>query len=391
MLWLAKAATAAGKGHESAVEQFTQSVGKAAQQIQSSARDVLPPAAGGLKAAGLDTVDFALALAILAAAVALYVLVLWVLRRLLGGFVRRRQSELLTHTYVALRRLLGYSILLSGLFLGLSMLTLPTHPVDWHTVAWRGFSSLVLIAVAALTYSVLDLLLCMTGRTGGGLLDRHLAPLLRDLIKVALIIAVLVLIVQNWGYSPAALLAGVGLGGLAIAFAAQDTVANVFGSLVIFTDRPYRAGDWVQIGDVEGVVEEIGIRSTRIRKFDKSVASIPNRTVSGENVHNYSAMPKRRIKFTLRLDPQATPDKLTAALEAVRELVQGDERIEQGTWVVNLTAVQPAGADILVYCFTTVVVWQDYLGVQEELLLGVMRRLAELEVALAPPCLAAPP
>jgi len=391
MLWLAKAGSVAAGGRESAVEQFTQSVGKAAQQIQSTARDVLPPAAEGLKGAGLHAVDFAIALAILAAAVALYALVLWMLSRLFGGAVRRRQSELLTHAYIALRRLLGYSILLSGLFLALSMLTLPTHPVDWHTVAWRGFSSLVLIAVAALLYSVLDLLLCMTGRTGGGLLDRHLAPLLRDLIKVALIIAVLVLIVQNWGYSPTALLAGVGLGGLAIAFAAQDTVANVFGSLVIFTDRPYRSGDWVQIGDVEGVVEEIGIRSTRIRKFDKSVASIPNRTVSGENVHNYSAMPKRRIKFTLRLDPTATPEKLTAALEAVRELVQGDARIEQGTWVVNLTAVQPAGADVLVYCFTTVVEWQDYLRVQEELLLGVMRRLADLQVPLAPPYLAAPP
>src|SRR5690606_30681737 len=119
---------------------------------------------------------------------------------------------------------------------------------------------------------------------------------------------------EAWGYNATTLLAGVGLGGLAVAFAAQDTISNVFGSIIIYSDRPFKVGDWVKIGTVEGDVEEIGIRSTRIRKFDKTVVLVPNKRLTNEEILNFTQMTARRLTQTIFLDKTNPPDKIEKAL-----------------------------------------------------------------------------
>src|SRR5690606_42111412 len=124
-------------------------------------------------------------------------------------------------------------------------------------------------------------------------------PLLRKSLKIFIGVVGGLLLVQHVGYPITSLLGGLGIGGLAVALAAQDTLANVFGSVIIFTDKPFKVGDWVKIGDVIGDVESIGFRSTRIRTWPKTLVTIPNKIIANTQVENWSAMPKRRIRFTL--------------------------------------------------------------------------------------------
>ena len=132
-------------------------------------------------------------------------------------------------------------------------------------------------------------------------LDDQLVPLIRKSLRFFVVTMGVILILQNNGYNVASLIAGLGIGGLAVALAARDTLANFFGSITIFLDRPFRIGDWVTIGKVEGVVEEVGFRSTRIRTFYNSLVSVPNSNVSNSDIDNYGMREYRRLKTVLNL------------------------------------------------------------------------------------------
>jgi MscS family membrane protein len=384
-------------GEPNLMQEATETLSQTAQSVQETAHTVIPAELREPQWGGIGLLDLGLALSVVAGALLLRWLVLWSLDLSLGLLLRRRASELVQRIFDGCLRLLGFAIFLGGLFFAFSLLDLPSRPVDWAGGIWRFYNSLLVIFAAMLAYRGVDVMLRLSyrplqrgtalGDRDTGLLRKELAPLLRDLAKVAAVVLATILVVQSWGYSATALLAGVGIGGLALAFAAQDTVANVFGSLVIYTDRPYRTGDWVQIGGGEGVGEEIGIRSTRIRKFDRSVVSVPNKAVTSENIQNYTAMHRRRIRFQLRLDPATEPAKIGAALQALRQLVEQHPRIEQDYWVVNLETLSPASLDILVYCFTAELDWREYLRIQEQLMLAALDALAGLGLSLAQPLL----
>jgi MscS family membrane protein len=367
------------------VEQATQSVSQTAKTVQESTQAILP---SELQQGKHGVIDYA-QVGIAAAAILIALLLRWLTLVLLAKFallVRRGGRELDKKLLGLVRRAASYVLVLAGLFVALSSLYLPSHPTDWHTLAWRGFLTLAIAAASLLLFDIVDVLLTfMAGskRSHAALFDRQLLPLLRDILKVVLLVLAVAALVQNWGYDATTLLAGVGIGGLAVAFAAQDTIANVFGSLVIYTDRPFRVGDWVEIGDVEGTVEEIGIRSTRIRCFDRSIISVPNKSVSGTYIQNNSAMTQRRIKLELVAAYSTPADTLGRALAAIRELIAADNEISTDGVAVSLEQFGPAGIHIMVLCFTHSVHWLEYLRVRETLMLGILQRLESLGVNIA--------
>jgi MscS family membrane protein len=367
------------------VEQATQSVSETAKTVQESTQAILP---SGLQQGKHGVIDYA-QVGIALGAISLALLLRWLVLVLLAKFaalVRRSGHELDQKLLGLTRRAASYVLVLAGLFVALSSLYLPAHPTDWHTLAWRGYLTLAIAASALLLYNVIDTLLTFAAgskRSHAALFDRQILPLFRDILKVVLLVLAVAALVQNWGYDATTLLAGVGIGGLAVAFAAQDTIANVFGSLVIYTDRPFRVGDWVEIGDVEGTVEEIGIRSTRIRCFDRSIISVPNKSVSGTYIQNNSAMTSRRIQLALIAVYSTPADTLSQALAAVRELIAADDQISADGVAVSLERFGPAGIHILIQCFTHSVHWLEYLKVREDLMLGILQRLELLGVSLA--------
>ena len=143
-------------------------------------------------------------------------------------------------------------------------------------------------------------------------LDTLLAPMMGKLIKSFVLIFGVFVIAGLLHLPLASLLTGLGIGGIAIAMAAKETIANVFGSVTVLLDRPFQIGDWVKIGDIEGHVESMGFRSTRIRTFYDSLITIPNATLLTANVDNMGARKYRRVKTSLRISYNTTSDKINA-------------------------------------------------------------------------------
>ena len=139
--------------------------------------------------------------------------------------------------------------------------------------------------------------------------DDQLVPLLQKALKIFVIIFGVLVMFQNLGVNVLSVLAGLGLGGLAFALAARDMCANLFGSIMIFLDRPFNIGDWVIVGNLEGTIEEIGFRSTRIRTFYNSQVTIPNSTLANANIDNMGKREYRRIKAFLGLTYDTPPEK----------------------------------------------------------------------------------
>ena len=170
--------------------------------------------------------------------------------------------------------------------------------------------------------------------------------------------------------------AALGLGGLAFALAAKDTVANLFGSLVIFTDRPFKVGDWVETPAVEGMIEEIGIRSTKIRTFAQALVSMPNATLANAPITNWSRMGKRRVKTRLGLTYNTTVEQMQAILEEIKTMLKKHPDVHQETILVSFDEFDNSALSIFLYFFTKTTVWLEYLHVREDVNFKIMQIVA---------------
>ena len=216
-------------------------------------------------------------------------------------------------------------------------------------------------------------------------LDDQLIPVIRKALKVTIGVIGFVWVVQLLGYSVSSLIAGLGIGGLAIALALQDTLGNFFGSVFIFLDRPFAVGDWVKIGDVEGVVEDIGFRSTRIRTWPTSLVSIPNKTVAASTIDNWSRMPKRRVVQTVGLTYETTAEQMEKAVEGIRRILESDEGVDQELVVVRFDDFGDSSLNILVYYFTKATGLAEHMATKERVNLAIMRLVDSLGLSIAFP------
>jgi MscS family membrane protein len=178
---------------------------------------------------------------------------------------------------------------------------------------------------------------------------------------------------QQLGADVKAFLAGLGIGGLAFALAAQDTLANVFGSVVVAVDQPFRVGDYVKIGGFEGTVEDIGLRSTKLRTPGLSLVVIPNKTVAAEAVNNFSRMPQRRVDQTIGLTYGTTAEQLAAVVADIRELLTKDPEVEQDFMAVNFLNYGAFSLDIQIIYFTSNPAIQENFAVRERINFAIMR------------------
>ncbi len=266
------------------------------------------------------------------------------------------------------------------------LLQLPEEPAGLRIYLFQGLQVALVAVVCWCGLRLVDVasgaLARLSDRTESKL-DDQLIPLLRKTVKVAIVTVVAIMVIQNLGYSVTSLLASLGVGGLALALAAKDTIANVFGSLVVFTDRPFQVGDWVEVAGIEGTVEEVGFRTTHIRRFDKSGVTVPNSTFSSNPIINHSRRPIRRIKMTLGLSYQTTAGQMREFLKELRALIGNHPDIDQGFNFVYLTEFGDSSLNLQLYCFTRSTVWTDFLAAQENLMLSIMDMVEEhgLEIA----------
>jgi MscS family membrane protein len=204
-------------------------------------------------------------------------------------------------------------------------------------------------------------------------LYKEISKLAIKIIKIIIIFMGFISILGNWGIDVSAILASLGIGGLALALAAKDTVANFFGGLTLLTDDSLKVGDWVKIGDCEGIVEDIGLRATKIRTFSKSLINLPNQTLSNEAVENYSRRGIRRISFKIGLVYSTSEEQMNNILKDIKHMINTHKSISQDSIkLINFDEFSDSALLIRIYVFANTANWADYLNICEDVNLNIM-------------------
>jgi MscS family membrane protein len=242
-------------------------------------------------------------------------------------------------------------------------------------VAWAGAVVVDLLAlrwhsrldprVQAVTYSVL--------------------PLGMQVLKLSLFLFAILGVLGVWGYNTSTILAGLGVGGLAVALAAQKTIENLFGGISVIGDRPVLVGDVCRFGDHVGTVMHIGLRSTRIRTPDRTIISVPNGQFSSMALENISGRDKIWFHPTLNLRRDTTSDQLLQVLTSFREILAGHPKVETGKIPVRFIGVGPYSLDVEVVVYVTTSDYDEFLALQQELLLKMLQAVEHAGTALAVP------
>lgn len=216
-------------------------------------------------------------------------------------------------------------------------------------------------------------------------LDDLLVPLVRRALKIVVLAFGLVFVAQNLNVQVTSLIAGLGLGGLALAMAAKDTIENLFGSVAVIIDRPFRIGDWVKVDEVEGTVEEVGFRSTRVRTFYNSVITVPNSLLVRASVDNLGLRQYRRFKTIIGVEYGTPIEKIEAMCEGIRELIRKHPYTRKDMYLVYFNDFGPSSLNILLYVFFETPDWPTELRERDRLLVGIVRLAKQLGVSFAFP------
>lgn len=215
-------------------------------------------------------------------------------------------------------------------------------------------------------------------------------PLFKRALKVALALIAVIVVIQNRGYSVTSLVAGLGITGLAIGFAAKDSIANIFGSVAVMIDSVYKIGDWIIVSKTvagkcaEGIVEDISLRSTKIRAFDRRLIIIPNNEMANATIINVSRHDRRRIYCNLDLEYDTPPEKVAEAVEIVKKIVEEHPGMFHYK-EVHFVEFGPHSLKIMLYLFTKTNVWHDFMVIRQEIFLRIMEEFDRIGVRFAYP------
>ena len=178
-------------------------------------------------------------------------------------------------------------------------------------------------------------------------------------------------IFQEWGFNVAAVLGSLGLVGMAVALGAQSFIGNMFAGLTIFLDRMFEKGNWIKTPDVEGTVEDIGFRATKVRRFDKALVTIPNSKLASEALVNFSRMTQRRIYWSIGVEYRTTKEQLRDIIQDISDYLHSHPDFEtdptKTKTFVYLDSFGASSIDLMLYCFTKTTEWGEWLAVKEQL------------------------
>jgi MscS family membrane protein len=248
--------------------------------------------------------------------------------------------------------------------------------------------TLIIIAILLGGYRAVDALapssVRLFGMTGLTVTER-LLPFFRTAVKLVLLSLAVVIILQEWGYDVSGVVAGLGLGGLAVSLAAKDTIENLFGFATIIADQPFVIGEFIKTPDVEGTVEHVGIRSTRIRQLDQAYVTVPNKKLTAAPILNWSRLSKRWLNQTLRLVYGARTQDIETLLERVRGVLASRESVEPDSILVRFVNFGDSGLEVLVRCYIALGDWGAFTAEREAVNLEIMKIIEDLKLSIAFP------
>ena len=205
-------------------------------------------------------------------------------------------------------------------------------------------------------------------------------PFLSIVIRLLILLIGIIIIANEFGLT--GFIAGLGVSGVAFALAAQDTCSNLFGGMVIVLDRPFSIGDWIQAGEVEGIVEEITFRSTRIRTFSMAMATVPNSKLANSNIINWTQRNLRRIHFKFIIDSKTEIESIKNSVNKIEDMLRKHDKIDKNLIIVSFNELSTYGFGIFIYFYTAELEYLSYEKIKEEVNLKILEILREDKVSL---------
>ena len=277
---------------------------------------------------------------------------------------------------------IGFCIMLSIIYLGSTHIQYPAlwnlaseSEVGLKMLIKKGFSLIYIYSIFIIFLRLIDyigLILLKRAEETESKMDDQLIPFVLEIIKFFVyVFAVFIILGSVLGVNIIALTTGLGIGGLALAMASKESLENLLGSFTIFLDQPFTVGDVVTVGPITGKVEKVGFRSTRIRTFDKSLVTLPNKKMIDAELDNLGMRPVRRVKFNIGLTYETAPEQIKAIVTDIQEMINLHEKTNQDGRV-RFQEFGSSSLDIMVMYFVDSPNWEDLINVKEDVNYKIM-------------------
>lgn len=310
----------------------------------------------------------------------------FLIQRIIVGILRKQgYDEVVNKLVHPVARPISILIIYPILLLLVPVLQLPFSMSHYVMIilkaTWPIFATIVVYKVV----DIFGLYLYKLAERTESTLDDQLVPIIRKTLKIFVIIVGGMAILKNLNIDIIPLLTGLSIGGLAFALAAQDTIKNFFGSIMIFIDRPFQVGDWITSNDIDGTVEEVGLRATRVRTFRNSLTYVPNARIVDSMVDNHGLRQYRRFYTQIAITYDTPPELIESFVDGLKEIVENHPRTRKDFYNVYLNDMAAHSLNIMFYIFFEVPTWGDELKSRHEVILEIIKLAEALGVRFAFP------
>jgi MscS family membrane protein len=258
-----------------------------------------------------------------------------------------------------------------------------TFPAEWEMAkvsdfGFRWFLHTVFLVAMIWTITALflkstDFMEYVYHNSENASISKDLATFLKELTRVLILIgAIFVLLSKAFEVDITALITGLGIGGLAIALAAQDTLANLIGSFIIYLDKPFQVGELVELGEVKGTVEKIGFRTTRIRTLDRSLLIVPNKKIIDSNLNNITQSSQRRVRFEIGLTYQSEPQNILGIIEDVKKAILAERPLTDDDLTVRFSEFDTSSLTLIIIYYVNSNEYDIMIDVKERINLKII-------------------
>jgi len=347
----------------------------------------LAPIVGQKEVLGLKAWQFIGLLIILLGAIGVH----FVLSRVLRPIVRRLSRSKLYPALVptkliwTIARLLSVLVVLWLIKLFLPPLQLPIEASNFAVLVIRLLSLVLIIGILLRTLDIILLYAGQAAQRTESKMDEQLLPVIERGVQFLIFAGAIIQVLRFFQVDITTLIAGISIGGLAIALAAQDTIKNLFGSLTIFLDKPFQIGDWINFAGVDGTVEEVGFRSTRVRTFANSLVYVPNGKLADMVVDNFGLRRYRRFYTTIAVTYDTPPDLIERFVEGLKDIIAAHPDTRKDFYAVRLNGLGAHSLDIMFYSFFDVPDWSHEVKARHEIILEILKLAKALGVRFAFP------
>ncbi|MEM7106822.1 MAG: mechanosensitive ion channel family protein [Bacteroidota bacterium] len=344
------------------------------------------PSFGSTKIMGLHLWQLIGMLIIITAAFVLHKLFSFLIEKLMIQLLLRSgYRKLADQVILPVARPVSFLVIFPMLILLVPVLQLPITMNKYLILILQGVWPVFAIVFFYRLVDIISAYLAKLADKTESTLDDQLVPLLRKVLKTFVVIVGGLFILDNLEFDITGLIAGISIGGLAFALAAQDTIKNFFGSLMIFVDRPFQVGDWITSNDVDGTVEEVGFRSTRIRTFRNSLMYIPNGVITNQTIDNHGLRKYRRFMTTIALTYDTPPSLIDTFVDGLIEIVKNHPKTRKDYYEIHFNDMGDSSLNVLFYIFFDVPSWSEELRSRHEVLLDIVMLADKIGVNFAFP------